>query len=124
LVRFGEAPPLRYGFAVAHTFGHFVAFGTGSKLPALRIASPAVRFISYQVKHLKATQARAMEADAPARNREAVSAGAGADSATAAKPEGRSGRLAQKIFWFITYFWNLIKKQQPQGGLTIDSRWL
>ena len=27
-------------------------------------------------------------------------------------------------FRFITYFWNLIKKQQPQGGLTIDSRWL
>jgi hypothetical protein len=29
-----------------------------------------------------------------------------------------------KLIWFITYFWNLIKKQQPQGGLTIDSRWL
>jgi hypothetical protein len=27
-------------------------------------------------------------------------------------------------FWFITDFWNLIKEQQPQGGLTIDSRWL
>jgi hypothetical protein len=26
--------------------------------------------------------------------------------------------------WFITDFWNLIKEQQPQGGLTIDSRWL
>jgi hypothetical protein len=31
---------------------------------------------------------------------------------------------AIQMFWFITDFWNLIKEQQPQGGLTIDSRWL
>jgi hypothetical protein len=29
-----------------------------------------------------------------------------------------------EVNWFITDFWNLIKEQQPQGGLTIDSRWL
>ena len=26
--------------------------------------------------------------------------------------------------WLITDFWNLLKEQQPQGGLTIDSRGL
>jgi hypothetical protein len=41
--------PLRYGFAVAHTFTPYGRFGTALRA-ALRIASPAVRFISYQVK--------------------------------------------------------------------------
>ena len=48
-------------------------------------------------------------------------------------PKGRTFRRKKNVLithvtqekkWFITDFWNLIKEQQPQGGLTIDSRWL
>jgi hypothetical protein len=37
---------------------------------------------------------------------------------------GSPKKSTQEKKWFITDFWNLIKEQQPQGGLTIDSRWL
>jgi hypothetical protein len=77
-----------------------------------------------------------MEADAPKRGGGTPKGGgAGADSATARKRVRSTKRRAgspKYVFkkinyskkWFITDFWNLIKEQQPQGGLTIDSRWL
>jgi hypothetical protein len=49
---FGEAPPLRYGFAIAHTFMPSAFRYSGKPPPFASLA--LIRFISYQVKYLSA----------------------------------------------------------------------
>jgi hypothetical protein len=83
---FGGASPLRYGFAVAHTFTRFAGFGTALRA-ALRIASPSAR----------SAQARGIEAEPPKRQAKRSREGDGARSHHGATcPTARAKRAAAR----------------------------